>query len=425
MLLWWESDEATKLAVLYLDVVREPAQVRPHRPRRRPHHAGPDRERGPVGGRPAAGRRRAAANQTPAPASAALVAPPQLTRQALFEQAGVIAAANLGELLDTAALLASQPVPAGRRVAVVSNARGARCSPPTHVRRRGSAGRRAWPRTPSGRSGTCFPPSATVAGPVDTTALVAPGVFRRCLELAGADPGVDAVLALTVTTAAGNLVPEVSAARLPVPIAAAVMDQVEVVRLLPGLARIARPSPPTPIPSPPPAPSATPRATASGCAPARTGARPRRPAPGPGERAGQPAFSPAPRSGGWLPLDLDRGAARLLRRHRWPTVSRLPPKTPRSHAAARFGGPVALRADVPGLARKIDAGAVQPDLHGADEVRRGFRSLRKTFGDRLAAVIVQPMITGGVEVTISVLQEPVFGPLVLFGLSGAAADHAR
>ena len=32
------------------------------------------------------------------------------------------------------------------------------------------------------------------------------------------------------------------------------------------------------------------------------------------------------------------------------------------------------------------------------------------------------MVTGGVEVTISVLQERLFGPLVLFGLGGAAAD---
>ena len=32
------------------------------------------------------------------------------------------------------------------------------------------------------------------------------------------------------------------------------------------------------------------------------------------------------------------------------------------------------------------------------------------------------MVTGGVEVTISVLQEEVAGPLVLFGGGGAAAD---
>jgi acyl-CoA synthetase (NDP forming) len=75
---------------------------------------------------------------------------------------------------------------------------------------------------------------ASVAGPVNTAAAVAPGLFRRCLELVGADPGVDAMLVLTATTATSDLVPEVRAARLPVPIAVAVMDQVEAVRLLPG-----------------------------------------------------------------------------------------------------------------------------------------------------------------------------------------------
>jgi len=73
-----------------------------------------------------------------------------------------------------------------------------------------------------------------VAGPVDTTVLVTPSRFRRSLELVGVDPGVDPVLALTTPTAGSDLVPEVGAARLPAPIAVAVMDQVEVVRLLRG-----------------------------------------------------------------------------------------------------------------------------------------------------------------------------------------------
>ena len=89
---------------------------------------------------------------------------------------------------------------------------------------------------------------ATVTGPVDTTVTAGPGLFRRCLELAGADPGVDAVLALTATTARGDPVPEVAAARLPVPIAAAVLDQLEVVRLLTG-PDDERPAVPLPIPS--------------------------------------------------------------------------------------------------------------------------------------------------------------------------------
>ena len=114
MLQWWESDEATKLALLYLESIGNPAKFA--RTARRVGRTMPVLI--VVVGRSATGKRLAGAR-------AAKAATPLVTRQALFAQAGVIAAANLGELLDTAALLASQPVPAGRRVGVVSNTRGA------------------------------------------------------------------------------------------------------------------------------------------------------------------------------------------------------------------------------------------------------------------------------------------------------------
>jgi acyl-CoA synthetase (NDP forming) len=79
-----------------------------------------------------------------------------------------------------------------------------------------------------------LPARATVAGPVVTTTAIAAGIFRQCLELAGADPGVDAVLALTAATATIDLASQVCAASLKVPMAAVVLDQAEAVRLLPG-----------------------------------------------------------------------------------------------------------------------------------------------------------------------------------------------
>jgi len=63
---------------------------------------------------------------------------------------------------------------------------------------------------------------------------------------------------------------------------------------------------------------------------------------------------------------------------------------------------VAVKADVPGLVRSSDAGTVLAGLHGPDEVRRGFRSLRETFGGRLPGVIVQPVVTGGVPAPATV-----------------------
>ena len=407
MLLWWESDPATKLALLYLESIGNPPKF--VRTARRVSRTMPVLT--VIVGRSTTGRRLAGARAT--------AATPLLTRQALFEQAGVVATANFGELLDTAVLLAAQPVPAGPRVAVVSNTRGAAVLAADAC---GDAGlqvaRLAGDTQLALRD--LLPREATVAGPVDTTLLVGPGRFRQCLEVAGADPGVDAVLALTTMSAGGDPVPGVAAAELPVPIVAAVLDQVEVVRLLR--------SPDEGAPAVPAYAYAESAARALGLA-ARYG-KWRAISPGTVPELGGlrqdrarelvAEFLAGRPAGGWLPLD---PTVELLGCYGVPLAESIGVVTEDdAAAAARFGGPVALRADVPGLVRARGAGALLIDLHGADEVRRGFRSLRETFGRRLAGVIVKPMVTGGVEVMISVLQEEAVGPLVLFGVGGAAAD---
>ena len=91
-------------------------------------------------------------------------------------------------------------------------------------------------------------------------------------------------------------------------------------------------------------------------------------------------------------------------------------------AATGIDGPVVLKADVRGVLHKSDAGAVHLDLRTETEVRRAYRVLSTKFGARLNQVLIQPMITGGTEVIIGVVQEPVFGPLVVFGLGGVATD---
>ena len=117
-------------------------------------------------GRSATGKRLAGAR-------AAKAATPLVTRQALFEQAGIIAVANLGELLDTAALLASQPVPAGGRVGVVSNTRGAAVLAADAC---GDAGLQVAALAADTQRALrdLLGREALVAGPVDTTVLVTP-----------------------------------------------------------------------------------------------------------------------------------------------------------------------------------------------------------------------------------------------------------
>jgi len=81
-----------------------------------------------------------------------------------------------------------------------------------------------------------------------------------------------------------------------------------------------------------------------------------------------------------------------------------------------------LKADVAGLVHKSDAGAVKLDLRTSEEVADAYTELAEAFGASLRRVLVQPMLAGGVETLIGVVQEPVFGPLVVFGLGGVATD---
>ena len=74
-----------------------------------------------------------------------------------------------------------------------------------------------------------------------------------------------------------------------------------------------------------------------------------------------------------------------------------------------------LKAEAEGLVHRTDAGGVRVDLRTPQEVAEGYRALAAEFGPRLQRVLVQPMLAGGVEVMIGVVQEPVFGPLVVFG----------
>ena len=136
--------------------------------------------------------------------------------------------------------------------------------------------------------------------------------------------------------------------------------------------------------------------------------------------AGQP-------DGGWLPQP---EVSELLGLYRIPLVATTVARTEDDAvtAAAQAGYPVALKAQVPGLTHKTDAGAVLLDLATEAGVRSGYRRLADRFGARLAGVAVQPMITGGTEVLIGVKDDQMFGPLVVFGLGGVAtevlADHA-
>jgi len=207
MLMWWEHDDVTRLAVLYLESFGNPRKF-------------------------ARTARRVGAKMPVLTVHAASNGQSSAADQALFEQAGVIVAHSVGELTETAALLATQPVPAGRTVAVVSNVGGAGMLAAGACTELGLTVHQ--PRGLTRRRLRTLLPGGTVTGPVDTTAAVSAGDFRRCLELLAADEDVDAMIALVLPTGAtGDLITAIQDADVGVPLAAVALDQVEAVRLMP------------------------------------------------------------------------------------------------------------------------------------------------------------------------------------------------
>jgi acyl-CoA synthetase (NDP forming)/GNAT superfamily N-acetyltransferase len=393
LLTWLAQDGVTRLAVLHLESFGNPRKFA--RTARRVGARIPVLT--VVGGRSAAGQR-AAASHTAAAAT------PRLTQEALFGQAGVIVTSSLGELIEVSALLACQPLPAGDRVAIVSNAGGigvlaadACADNGLQVARVSAATRRRLRRL--------LPAPAALSGPVATAATVSDETFRACLEAVAADDGVDAVLAVAVPTAIADLRSAVITASVAKPIAIVLVDQAESVRLL-----------------------ATGDGSGTGQGTAATD-------------QGTAATSQGTAATGEGTAAAGQGTAATDHGTAATAVSGRPAYAYPESAARALGHAVRYRAwldrqhgtvpELPGLraadARALLAGFLAREPAGGWLPQDQAAELLSCYGIPLAPGATVPgsapartVASDGVELLIGVRQEPVFGPVVVFGLGGAA-----
>jgi len=89
--------------------------------------------------------------------------------------------------------------------------------------------------------------------------------------------------------------------------------------------------------------------------------------------------------------------------------------------------PVVLKVVSPDITHKSDVGGVKLNLRGEDAVRRAYAdimaSVRQHRPDaRIDGVLVAPMAPKGVECIAGVHGDPVFGPVVMFGLGGVFVE---
>jgi acyl-CoA synthetase (NDP forming) len=378
LLSYWFDDPATTAVALYLESFGNPrrfARIARALARRKPVIA-------VISGRSVAGQR-AGASHTAAAAS------PYQAVDTLCAQAGIIRTDHLGEMLYAARMLTDQPLPAGKRLAILGNAGGvnvlaADAAEPVdlHVPELTDALR--------DRLGRLVPGAGN---PLDLGAGATPAAFASALDMIAASGEFDAVLAVVAATRA-NDVPAVLTALEPVadhhrglPLAVVVLGSDAATSL--GSRR----APIFDLPE---------RAVSALGKAARYSAWRREPLgsqphlSGVDTAAAQRAVAAAlAGGGGWQPQSR---IADILGRYGIPVV---PTATATGEQeavleASRLGYPVALKSADPNLVHKSDIGGVKLHLATEEAVRTAYREIAAAMGEPGPAVLVQRMATGDV-----------------------------
>jgi len=409
LLTYWEGDERTKVIALYLESFGNP--------RRFTRIAKRITRSKPIimvkSGRTAAGAR-AATSHTGALAGG------ELAVEALLGQVGVLRAHSIEEMLDLVAAFSRCPIPRGDRVAVLTNAGGPAIMATDTLLALGMQMAALAAETQEDLR-SFLPPEASVQNPVDMIASASADDYRRALEVLLADPGVDLVLVVSVPP--HMLVPDDVAGaitevtrRHTKPVLSTFMAKEEFYEHFPRL-----------HPESPPLYRFPESAARAAAALYRYHRWKQRPA---GEvrtyevdhaRAVQLTQACLGRGGG--PMSQEDAFA-LLHSYGIPVASvrRVHAAHEAVAAAQVLGYPVVLKTADPRIVHKSDAGGVALDLRNAEAVEHAVHamseSIRRAHGFINDDYVVQRQAPAGREVILGMAQDPLFGPLLMFGSGG-------
>lgn len=419
LLHYWGADERTNVILLYLESFGNP--------RRFAHLARQISRKKPIvvvkSGRTQTGQR-AASSHTAALASS------DTAVDALVQQSGVIRAESLDDMFQVAMALSHQPLPQGRRVGIITNAGGPGilCADACEA-----SGLRVPELTTRTRDtiAAFLPVAASPANPIDLIASATPEQYQQAIEILLAGHEIDALVVIHIPVGISR----------PEEIKEAIINGVTNGRANGGMDKpvlvcwMAGESVSTP----------TPLVTSTESIPMT--AYPETPGRVLGKMAAYAAWRAKPE--GIVPDwdDIEPQRARLIcqnalaeRGAGWLTTTetrrvlealRLP-VAPGGVAhsandavklAEQIGYPVAAKLASHRLVHKTESGGVLLNLQDATAVWHAFETIRKAVEaqnalDSMEGVLIQPMLTGGVEVMMGMSEEPRFGPLVAFGLGG-------
>jgi acetyltransferase len=339
---------------------------------------------------------------------------------AAFKRAGVIRAENFESLFDYALALASQPLPAGNRVAVITNAGGpgimAADAAETLGLKMVTPGEAA-----RARLRQFLPAAASVNNPVDVIGDATPERYVQALAVLQEEPDIDALV--VVVTPQNMTQPPVLAQQLAAthnrkkPLLTAFMGgdaiaEAKAVLMAAGIPNY-------------PSPERAMHALRALCDYAAWRRRPPRivtrfPV---NRRRVDRILQMQIRSG--LAQVGEVEAKEILRAYDFNILDGQLARTADEavEVAERIGYPVVLKISSPDILHKSDFGGVRINLANAEQVRDAFdlmmlRIQRRAPHAHLRGAYVEKMGQRGREVILGMTRDPQFGPMLMFGLGG-------
>jgi acetate---CoA ligase (ADP-forming) len=407
LLLYWEGDPDTDVILLYVESFGNPRRFG-----RLARRVSRDKPIVVVkAGRSSAGAR-AASSHTGSLASL------DVAVDALFRQSGVIRTDTLDELFEVTALLSHQPLPAGRRVAVLSNAGGPAILAADALEDRGLE-LPTLSDTLQKRLSEHLLDTASTTNPIDMVASAGPEEYELSLRSLAESDEIDSIIVIHIPTAPGGA-DEVTAA-----ISRGLGEDggKTVAGVLMGGARavgtLTTEAPHVPVYA---YPESAARALAAASDYAAWRLKPESEYVQPsgidrveGEAVVRAAFTRTGGKGGWLD---EAERARLFGAY-GVALARSEVVTSEDEAAAAVErlGPAAVKVISPTAVHKSDVGGVVLGVTGPDAGRAAYRQVTAAVDDAGGAV-VQELIKEGHEVIVGMTEDPTFGPLIVFGLGG-------
>ena len=417
LLQYWEEDTLTDVILLYLESFGNPrrfARIAKRVSRQKPVVA-------VKAGRTGAGKRAASSHTAALAASDVAV-------DALFHQTGVIRAETLDEMFDLASALSSQPLPAGRHVAILTNAGGLGILCADTCEANGLRVRELSEATKI-QLKEFLPATASVANPVDMIASASANDFRKAVEILLEDGQVDSLIVLMINVGLADIAD----------IARGISTGVKSARGAGGKGKPVltcimdrdRPSAPNQSDEERLPNYSFPETAARVLAKLANYSDWRNEPEGmiPEFDDIQPEIARSicddaikTRGASWLSADEARKVLNALALP-LPRGGVCRTSDEAAELARAIGFPVALKLASRQIVHKTEVGGVQLNLQNEASVRQAFAAIHDRLADenRLDAfdgVLIQPMISGGVELMVGVTQDLSFGPLIAFGLGG-------